>query len=94
MAPQLRIGETPEGAASNSRRMARKVGINLMKTHTGATNHQIGEQFGNMGTSAVDKTSRRLSKQIEDDEAMQKKIKTLQEQLSIVGGCCAINLKR
>jgi chromosomal replication initiation ATPase DnaA len=73
------FGESPEKAKSNSRSVARKVGIYLAKKHTAATNRQIGALFGGMGYAAVAKACQRVAMQVEKDEALQEDIEALEE---------------
>lgn len=80
------FGVTSEAVGGDRRSLARKVGVYLMKKHTGATNRQIGELIGGMSCSAVAKTCQRLSKLIAEDEVLRSEIEGLEKNLSKVKG--------
>lgn len=67
----------------NKRSESRKACIYLMKKHTCATNREIAELFGTLSYSAVAKISQNITKQLERDKALQKRIKELQAKYSL-----------
>lgn len=62
----------------------RKIAIYMIKRHTGATNRQIGELFGDISYSAVAKAYQRFSKQLGKDKTMRKKIAKIDMKMSYV----------
>ena len=66
------------------RGLVRKVGIYLLKRHTGMTNRQIGELFGDLSYSAVAKTSARFSGQLSTDRSLRRTVKQITAKMSHV----------
>ena len=66
------------------RGLARKVGIYLMRKHTGMTNRQIGELFGKITHSAVAKVQERFSGQLSTDASPRQTIQEIRAKMSDV----------
>lgn len=79
-------GKSREEISTNCDMEIRKVGIYLMKKHTGVSNREIGELFGGLSYSAVAKTVQRLSKELESNRELRGSLKLLEEKLSSVKG--------
>jgi len=61
---------TMDEAVRNRRCEARRVGIYLLKTYTGATNRAIGELFGGLSYSAVAKVRKNVEGELEMDRGL------------------------
>lgn len=66
------------------RGLARKVGIYLMRKHTGLTNREIGELFGKISYSAVAKVQERFSGQLSTDRYSRQTIQEIRAKMSHV----------
>ena len=64
--------------------MARKVGIYLMRKHTGLTNREIGEPFGKISYSAVAKVQERFSGQLSTDRSSRQTTQEIRAKMSHV----------
>ena len=58
----------------NARKEYRNISIYIMKRYTGMTNGQIGQIFNGLTFSAVAKVYHRMSKAVEENRAIRKKI--------------------
>ena len=58
----------------NNRKEYRNICIYIMKKYTGMTNSQIGQIFNGLSFSAVAKVYQRMSKAIEENRSMRKKV--------------------
>jgi len=67
-----------------NRGLARKVGIYLMRKHTGLTNREIGELFGKITYSAVAKVQERFSGQLSRDKSSRQTIREIRAKMSHV----------
>lgn len=70
-------GITWEEIKGSKRNEARKACIYLLKKYTGASNREIGEQFGKMTYSAVAKTCQSFAQQMERDKGLSERIKEI-----------------
>ncbi|MBW2001476.1 MAG: transposase [Deltaproteobacteria bacterium] len=66
----------------NNRSQYRNICIYIMKKYTGMTNGQIGQIFNGLSFSAVAKVYQRMSKAIEENRAMRKKVDKIISTLS------------
>ncbi len=66
----------------NDRKDYRNISIYIMKKYTGMTNGQIGQIFNGLTFSAVAKVYHRMSKAVEENRAMRKKIGNIISALS------------
>jgi chromosomal replication initiation ATPase DnaA len=64
--------------------LVRKVGIYLLKKHTGMTNREIGELFGTPSYSAVAKTCERFSEQVSKDSSLRGTVEQITTTMSHV----------
>lgn len=54
----------------NKRSEARRLGMYVLKAHTGATNREIGELFGNLSYSAVAKVCKSFEKELSENRML------------------------
>ena len=56
---------------------AKKAALYLVKRYSGPSNHEIGRFFGGMHYSAVNKSSARFERQMEDDGQLRTLVEAL-----------------
>ena len=66
----------------NNRKEYRNICIYIMKKYTGMTNGQIGQIFNGLTFSAVAKVYQRMSKTVEENRTMRKKVGKITSTLS------------
>ncbi len=64
----------------------KKIAIYLMKERTGATNSEIGEVFGGMGSSAVRKVYQRFKSEMKESWKLRRYVRKIEDQMSHVRG--------
>lgn len=74
------------GAIVKDRRWIRKIAIYLSKKHTGLTNREIGEMFGNISYSAITRVYQRLEEMLPGDKELEKQMRSIEAILSNVKG--------